>query len=69
MGCLFICEHIQASGIQTAHIFLKTYQLADIFTKALVRDQFHLLLNKLGIINLRAPTSTIIFPSFDIFLI
>ncbi|OMO65653.1 hypothetical protein CCACVL1_21443 [Corchorus capsularis] len=55
LDCHFIRSHIQAKSIQTSHISSKL-QLADIFTKALGRDQFQFLLRKLGIFNLHAPT-------------
>ncbi|KAK9681521.1 hypothetical protein RND81_10G008100 [Saponaria officinalis] len=55
MDCHFIRNAIQNGTIITSHIRTEA-QLADIFTKALGRTQFHALLHKLGISNLHAPT-------------
>ena len=51
----FVREQLQAGTISTAYISSKL-QLADIFTKALGRQQFTFLLRKLGITDLHAPT-------------
>jgi hypothetical protein len=55
IDCHFIRQHIQSKAIATAHI-PTTEQPADIFTKALGRDQFHFLLRKLGVLDIHAPT-------------
>lgn len=55
MDCHFIRDALQDGTIITSHI--KTgAQRADIFTKALGKSQFHVLLSKLGIRDLHAPT-------------
>ena len=51
----FVREHILARDPTPNYLPLK-YQLADIFTKALGRQQFQFLLGKLGIVNPYAPT-------------
>ncbi|GKV19001.1 hypothetical protein SLEP1_g29301 [Rubroshorea leprosula] len=55
LDCHFIRHWIQSRAITPCHIPSKS-QPADIFTKALGGDQFQLLLRKLGISNLHAPT-------------
>jgi hypothetical protein len=55
IDCHFVRDQIQAGNIVTFHV--RTHeQLADIFTKALGKQQFQFLLRKLGIRNLHAPT-------------
>ena len=51
----FVRDIIQAGVVSTAHIST-TDQPADLFTKALGRQQFQFLLGKLGICDLHAPT-------------
>ena len=51
----FVREKIQARLIKTAHVS-SAHQIADIFTKALGKEQFHRLSGKLGIHNIHAPT-------------
>jgi len=53
--CHFVRDQIQAVNISTFHV-RTNMQLADIFTKALGKQQFQFLLHKLGIRNLHAPT-------------
>ncbi|KAI4365651.1 hypothetical protein MLD38_021617 [Melastoma candidum] len=55
IDCHFVREHIRSGLVITSHL-PTTFQLADIFTKALGRDRFNFLLAKLGIRNLHAPT-------------
>ena len=55
INCHFVHEKIQLSLISTGYV--KTgEQLSDIFTKALSEDQVSYLCNKLGMINIYAPT-------------
>ncbi|KAJ4747387.1 Retroelement pol polyprotein-like [Rhynchospora pubera] len=53
IDCHFVRDQIQAGCIVASHIRTNE-QLADIFTKALGKRQFHYLLDKLGILNLHA---------------
>lgn len=55
IDCHFVCEKLASRVISTAHVPTQ-HQLADIFTKALGRDQFQFLLLKLGITDVCAPT-------------
>lgn len=55
INCHLVREQLTSRVISTAHVPTR-HQQADIFTKALGRDQFQFLLNKLGITNLHAPT-------------
>ena len=55
VDCHFVRERI-LSGILTPEYLPTHEQLADIFTKALGRRQFHHLLGKLGVSRLHAPT-------------
>lgn len=55
MDCHFVRDALQDGTISTSHIRTGA-QLADILTKALGKSQFYLLLRKLGICNLHAPT-------------
>jgi hypothetical protein len=50
VDCHFVRDLVQAGDVATSHI-RTTEQLADIFTKALGKHQFHYLLGKLGIHN------------------
>ena len=53
MDCHFIREKIKEGLIKP--IYLKTQeQIVDIFTKALHPSQFHILLNKMSILNIHA---------------
>jgi len=54
IDCHFILENLLVHIINPRHIYI-TFQLADIFTKAMGYDQFHILLSKLGLWNLQAP--------------
>ena len=55
IDCHFICEKIQLGLISTGYV--KTVeQLGDIFTKALSGNRVSYLCNKLGLINIYAPT-------------
>lgn len=56
MECHFVRDAIQDGIIDTSYIHTGA-QLADIFTKALIKAQFRLLLYKLGITDLHVPTS------------
>ncbi|PKI40215.1 hypothetical protein CRG98_039408 [Punica granatum] len=51
----FIRQHLHSGAVETCHVSMR-FQLADIFTKALGRDQFRFLLSKLGIQNPHSPT-------------
>lgn len=55
MDCYFVRERVQLGYIKPLKIGIKD-QVAYVFTKPLGRDRFELLLSKLGIINLHAPT-------------
>ncbi|KAK3009464.1 hypothetical protein RJ639_013410 [Escallonia herrerae] len=55
IDCHYVREQLLAGNISTAHVHT-AQQVADIFTKALGRHQFHYLCDKLGIRNLLAPT-------------
>ncbi|KAJ4796184.1 Retroelement pol polyprotein-like [Rhynchospora pubera] len=55
VDCHYVRDIIRAGHIITSHV-RTTEQLADIFTKALGKRQFHYLLSKLGIRDLHAPT-------------
>ncbi|KAK3012732.1 hypothetical protein RJ639_009565 [Escallonia herrerae] len=55
IDCHYVREQLLAGNISTAHV-LTAQQVADIFTKALGRHQFHYLCDKFGIQNLHAPT-------------
>ncbi|KAK3018877.1 hypothetical protein RJ639_004442 [Escallonia herrerae] len=55
IDCHYVREQLLAGNISTAHVRI-AQQVADIFTKALGRHQFHYLCGKLGIQNLFAPT-------------
>ncbi|KAK3000960.1 hypothetical protein RJ639_021325 [Escallonia herrerae] len=55
IDCHYVREQLLAGNISTAHV-RTAQQVADIFTKALGRHQFHYLCGKLGIRNLFAPT-------------
>ncbi|KAK3009753.1 hypothetical protein RJ639_014453 [Escallonia herrerae] len=55
IDCHYVREQLLAGNISTAHV-CTAQQVADIFTKALGRHQFHYLCGKLGIRNLFAPT-------------
>ena len=55
IDCHFVCEKIQLGLISTGYV--KTgEQLGDIFTKPLSGDRVRYLFNKLGMINIFAPT-------------
>ncbi|KAJ4797516.1 Retroelement pol polyprotein-like [Rhynchospora pubera] len=55
VDCHFVRDHIREGNIYTGHVS-STEQLADIFTKALGKQQFDYLSSKLGICDLHAPT-------------
>ncbi|KAJ4808040.1 Retroelement pol polyprotein-like [Rhynchospora pubera] len=55
LDCHFVRDKIKA-GCITAMYIRSGEQLADIFTKALGKQQFHYLLGKLGICDVHAPT-------------
>ncbi|CAM8956766.1 unnamed protein product [Rhodiola kirilowii] len=55
IDCHLIRDYIQSGTIITSYI-PTTQQPADLFTKALGKVQFQLLLGKLGIIDPHAPT-------------
>jgi len=55
IDCHVVREHM-LSGELTPNYLPSKYQLADIFTKALGKQQFQFLLSKLGIVNPHAPT-------------
>ena len=55
MDCHFVRDEIQVGNTTTSYIRMGN-QLVDIFTKALGKSQFLLLLRKLGIHDLHAPT-------------
>ena len=55
IDCHFVCKKIQLGLISTGYV--KTgKQLEDIFTKPLSGDRVSYLFNKLGMINIYAPT-------------
>ncbi|KAK3026605.1 hypothetical protein RJ639_041625 [Escallonia herrerae] len=55
IDCHYVREQLLAGNISTAHV-RTAQQVANIFTKALGRHQFHYLCGKLGIRNLLTPT-------------
>ena len=55
IDCHFVCEKIQLGLISIGYVKSEE-QLGDIFTKALSGDQVSYLCNKLGMINIYAPT-------------
>ena len=55
IDCHFVREKIQAGLISTGYMRTED-QLSDDFTKALNGDRFEYLCNKLGMINIYAPT-------------
>ena len=55
IDCHFVREKIQLGLISTGYVKIGE-QLGDIFTKALSRDRVSYLCNKLGMINIYAPT-------------
>lgn len=55
IDCHFVREHIQLGDIRIKYV-PTGLQLADIFIRALGRNQFEFLVNKLGIRNLHALT-------------
>jgi hypothetical protein len=55
VDCHFVRNEVLKNNIRPIYVSTTT-QLADIFTKSLVRTQFEFLLGKLGIRNLHAPT-------------
>ena len=55
IDCHFVREKIQLDLISTRYVKTRE-QLGDIFTKALSGDQVSYLCNKLGMINIYAPT-------------
>ena len=55
IDCHFVREKIQLSLISTGYV-KNGEQLGDIFTKTLSGDQVSYLCNKLGMINIYAPT-------------
>ena len=50
MDCHFVRERLISSDPTTGYVFSKN-QVANIFTKALGKQQFHFLMGKLGIVN------------------
>src|ERR1044072_8468351 len=55
IDCHFICEHVAAGFLNLIHVTSKN-QLADVLTKALPKPLFHILISKLGILNIYSPT-------------
>ena len=55
IDCHFVCEKIQLGLISTGYVKTEE-QLGDIFTKVLNGDRVSYLCNKLGMINIYAPT-------------
>lgn len=55
LDCHHFQEKIQTRLIKTAHV-PSVHQIADIFTKALGKEQLYRLSDKLGIHNVHAPT-------------
>ncbi|KAL5722299.1 hypothetical protein ACHQM5_005837 [Ranunculus cassubicifolius] len=55
VDCYFVRDAVQEGIIEPFHVSTKE-QLADLFTKALGKQQFDYLLHKLGILDLHAPT-------------
>ena len=55
IDCYFVNEKIQLGLISIGYVKIRE-RLGDIFTKALSRDQVSYLCNKLGMINIYAPT-------------
>ncbi|KAK3042700.1 hypothetical protein RJ639_000758 [Escallonia herrerae] len=55
IDCHFVRHHTQSKALLPRPISSQ-YQLVDIFTKAVGQERFHILLGKLGISNIHAPT-------------
>ena len=55
IDCHFVCEKLHAKIISLTYVPSRQ-QLADIFIKALGKDQFQYLLGKLGVTDLHFPT-------------
>jgi len=55
IDCHFVWERLLSGDFETAYVPSK-YQVADIFTKLLGKQQFQVLTGKLGIVNPHAPT-------------
>ena len=55
IDCYFVCEKIQLGLISTGYVKTEE-QLGDIFTKTLSGDRVSYPCNKLGMINIYAPT-------------
>ena len=55
IDCHIVREKLQAGMIKPSYVPSHS-QLADIFTKALGKDQFVTLRNKLGLYNIHSPT-------------
>lgn len=55
MDCFFVREHVLSKEIMPLKIDSKL-QVADLLTKGLGSDQFHFLLDKMGVIDLHAPS-------------
>ena len=55
VDCHFVRDEVQSGNVTTTYV-RSSEQLADIFTKALGRQQFEYLLRKLGVCDLHAPT-------------
>ena len=55
IDCHFVRERLLSGDLETAYVPSK-YQVADIFTKPLGKQQFQVFTGKLGIVNPHAPT-------------
>ena len=55
IDCHIVREKLQAGVIRLCYVSIKM-QLADVFTKALGREQFEFLCTKLGVLDLHSPT-------------
>ena len=55
LDCHFVRDHIKAGLLQPSYL-PTAVQLADVFTKALGKDRFLVLLGKLGMSDIHAPT-------------
>ncbi|KAI4353346.1 hypothetical protein L6164_002304 [Bauhinia variegata] len=54
IDCHFIQEHVNSRFLHLVHV-KSEYQPADILTKALPQQQFHLIMSKLGILDIYFP--------------
>ncbi|TQE07135.1 hypothetical protein C1H46_007188 [Malus baccata] len=55
IDCHFVRDKVQDGSVVTKHVS-SSQQLADVFTKALGKDAFSIMLRKLGVLDIHSPT-------------